>query len=92
MNLALVKPQVQSVFDGDGRIKIAPINVFPGTQPRHVTRSTARLMIAHLLRTKHSTHSLSGSTLWIVITHCLETKTDFKLNVYPGQGYFVELK
>ena len=81
-----------SIFDGDGRTKVQPVNVFPGTRPKIVTRSTARLMIAHLLRCRVSTHSLSGSTLWIVITYCLETKTDFRLNVYPGQGYFVELK
>lgn len=83
---------MKSIFDGDGREALTPVNVFPGTRPINVRRATARLMIAHVLRARQSTHSLTGSTLWVVLTHCLETQTAFKLHVFPGTGYFVELK
>lgn len=88
----IVQVQPQSLLDGDGRQAIQPMNVFPGTRPIPVRRAAAKLMIAHLLRTRQSMHSFAGGTLWVVLTYCLETKTKFKLHVFPGEGYFVELK
>ena len=57
-------------FDGDGRMKVHPIAPRPDTRPIAVSYGAARRTIDAFSQAGHSSHSGSGSTLWIVEAWC----------------------
>lgn len=64
-----------SIFDGDGRAVLQPQNYPTGTAPIAVKRSTAKHMIKQFLMKGESFHSRAGSTVWVLVTYCLERYT-----------------
>lgn len=79
-------------LDGDGRIKLEPTFTYPGTAPIAVTRAQARQTVERFKANGRSNHSGSGSTLWVVLQFCADTRTPFTLSAFPGEGYEVEIK
>lgn len=71
-----------SVFFGDGRKAIDPVNVPKGTLPERMTKSRARFLIQQFEEVGQSTHSGAGSTLWVIVTHCIERGLSYNLQVY----------
>lgn len=74
-----------SIFDGDGRCKVAPVNAPDGTRPMPVTRAQARMLIASWLKGpqgKKSFHSSAGSTVWVALTYCIEQELAHNLICY----------
>lgn len=78
-----------SIFDGDGRRKVQPINAPEGTKPVSVTRSQARRLTYMFDVKGQSNHSGSGNVLWVIITHCKEQDIPHRVFGRIGYGYEV---
>jgi len=79
------------IFNGDGRTTVSPINYPVGTRPISVTKSAARACINRFLSTKSSTHSVFGSTLWVILYFCVLHDIKYTLFRTSGIGYYVQL-
>jgi len=65
-----------SIFDGDGRAKVTPINAPPCSKPLAVTKARARKLIKDFGREKYSYHP-DGGTMWVIMTYCIEQQLRF---------------
>lgn len=61
-----------SIFDIDGRRMVQPVNAPEGTKPIAVRAQQARMLRDNFDRRGHSTHSVDGSLVWVIVTHCIE--------------------
>lgn len=77
-------------FSGDGRLTVQPVNSPPGLRPRAVRVSVARLLIKKWEETGRSVHTSAGSTVWVLVTHCLENNIDYVLTNSDSFGLRVE--
>lgn len=78
-------------FDGDGRMKVEPINPPPDTRPIAVRKGTARMAIDAFLRTGNSTHSAMGMTLWVILAYCDHHQLAYTVEGDHVHGYNVSL-
>ena len=78
-------------FQGDGRVMLRPTHDYPGCRSMCVRTSAANRMVESFLKGGSSSHSGSGSTLWVILRYCHETRTEYNLRVHPGYGYYVTL-
>jgi hypothetical protein len=74
----------ESIFDGDGRVKVRPVNAPGGTQPISITRAKARTIIRMFEMAGFSTHSRAGNLVWVIVTHCLEQRIEYRLRKHYG--------
>lgn len=79
-----------SRFHGADEELLQPLSVYPGTDPRPVTRSQARLLCQNFDASGHSNHSGKGATLWVILEHCAAVDIAYNLRAMPGMGYYVE--
>jgi hypothetical protein len=77
-------------FNGDGRYKRTPMLRLPNTNPMAVTNAQARATIDAFMQAGHTTHSLAGGTLWVVLVWAQTHGVPYSLRAEPGAGYFVE--
>lgn len=81
-----------SIFDGDGRKKVQPVNVPPGTRPTSLTRSQGRTLVALFNVRGVSYHSPAGATVWVSVTHCIEQGIPYTVerqSIAEGSTYLV---
>jgi hypothetical protein len=85
-------PNVPSFLEGDGREKIEPeeINVVKGTRPMAVTRHMAVDIVSHFERSGNSTHSIMGSTMWVIVKYCRERSIPYSISTSNAGGYFLQ--
>ncbi len=69
-----------SIFYGDGRKSLAPVNAPEGTQPVRVRRGIARLLADAFEFAGESHHSAAGNTVWVVVTYCIERKIPYQMH------------
>ena len=77
---------MKSIFDGDGRHRVEPINAPEDTLPIPVTRSQARRLIDMFANGGESFHSSHGNTVWVIVTHCLEREIRFEVSRQHHNG------
>jgi hypothetical protein len=68
------------MFDGDGRVKVKPVNVPEGTRPMSVTKATGRNLAQMFDREGVSYHSAAGNVVWVIVTHCIEQSIPYRVN------------
>lgn len=63
-----------SIFDGDGRTYVNPVNAPDGTYPMRVSRKNAQRYCKWFEQKGRvsDSHSAAGNTVWVVVTHCIE--------------------
>lgn len=81
----------ERLFPGHPNASVQPRNVREGTLPAVLRNRQARMIVTMLLSTKSSTHSSSGSTLWVVDTLVAETDAEVYVDHARGIGYAVRL-
>ena len=74
-------------FEGDGRERMDPTDVFPGTRPQPIRRSAANRLVEMFRDCGYSTHTRSGSTMWVILRFCREANVPYTLKVHPSGGY-----
>jgi hypothetical protein len=86
-------PFVNTMFEGDGRIRLTPAHAPTDTFPVSVTRAEARRQIQEMLQNGQSGfHSPRGATLWVPIAYCRECGLNYSLTGDRVQGYIVTLE
>jgi hypothetical protein len=78
------------MFSGDGRIKLNPTTSAFGLVSRTVTRAQARTLIDLFEQFGHSTHSSSGSTVWVLMEHAVHHKIPLDITWVTGFGYYIK--
>jgi len=78
-----------SIFDGDGRVKVEPVNAPEHTRPMSVTRGQARRILQGVKRGVETSHSSAGSTAWVIVTYCIEQGLAYSLTCHyaPCKGF-----
>lgn len=81
-------------FDGDGRKKVSPSEVYKQVRPEvtslSITRGMARAQIERFMEIGYSNHSASGATLWVIETWCYVNDIEIKIIKHPFGGYQVK--
>ncbi len=81
----------EKLFPGHPNANAEPRNVREGTIPKRMRNRQARMIVTMFLRTGKSTHSASGSTLWVVDTIAAETNAAVYVDHARGIGYVAKL-
>lgn len=87
--LEFLEPKPTSIFDGDGREKIEPVNALEKTRPVAVTRARAVEIIRFFEQEGRSVHSNQGGTMWVILTHCKEKNIVPLITGSPSDGYVI---
>ncbi len=77
-------------FEGDGRERMDPTDVFPGTRPQPIRRSVANRLVEMFRDCGYSVHTRAGSTMWVLLRFCREANVPYTLKVVPSMGYEVK--
>lgn len=87
--MAKTEIKAVSIFDGDGRKKVEPVNAPAGTRPLAVTKAQGRMLAERFAERGESFHSGEGGTAWVSATACEERGEDYGVEGRPGLGFRV---
>lgn len=78
----------KTIFDGDGRVYLNPVNAPAGTRPMRVSRKNAQRYIKwfHEKGGVSDSHSAAGQTVWVLVTHCIEQGYDYTVEPHYIDG------
>lgn len=71
------------------QVQVTPIRPIKGHY--HYKKLVARRAVQSFLEKGHSNHSSSGSTLQPILDHCHAWGLPYKLSVWPGRYFYIEL-
>jgi hypothetical protein len=72
---------VGTMFDGDGRKRLVPINAPAMSLPTVIQRGNARRLIDSFLACGASTHSARGATMWVITEFCKNKGMRYRIEV-----------
>lgn len=77
-----MKPPENSIFHGDGRFMLEPVNAPISTRPVRLRRGIARFLACSFEYRGESYHSSDGATTWVIVTYCLERDIPYEIDVH----------